>query len=117
MSNGVRIPSYRRHKPTVKAVVTLDGRDTYLGRFYSAEAQQACRQLIAEYPASHGLVQQPTSNLTIAELLVAFLRYAKSAHFKKEQQHFLYAMKPLRDLYVRKSVKAFGPLKLKTVRH
>jgi len=38
-----RVPSYRRHKPTGKAVVTLKGRDIYLGKYGSKESR-------AEYP-------------------------------------------------------------------
>jgi hypothetical protein len=30
--NSTRIPSYREHKPSGQAVVTLNGRDHYLGR-------------------------------------------------------------------------------------
>lgn len=31
-----RIPSYRHHKPSGHAVVTLGGRDIYLGKYNSA---------------------------------------------------------------------------------
>jgi hypothetical protein len=32
-SRVLRVPSYRRHKPTGQAVVTLNGKDHYLGRW------------------------------------------------------------------------------------
>ncbi len=38
-ASNLRTPSYRLHKPTGLAVVTLDGRDIYLGRFGSAESR------------------------------------------------------------------------------
>jgi hypothetical protein len=32
MPKTLRVPSYRRHKPTGQAVVTLNGKDRYLGK-------------------------------------------------------------------------------------
>ena len=34
----LRIPSYRLHKPSGQAVVTINGRDIYLGKYNSAPA-------------------------------------------------------------------------------
>ena len=36
---SVRTPSYRLHKPTGQAVVTLSGRDIYLGKYGSIESK------------------------------------------------------------------------------
>ena len=44
-----RVPKYRRHKPTGQAVVTLDGRDYYLGKYASAASKEAYRRLTAEW--------------------------------------------------------------------
>lgn len=35
MPRNFRIPSYRLHKPSGQAVVTINGKDIYLGRFDS----------------------------------------------------------------------------------
>jgi hypothetical protein len=37
-----RIPSYRRHKASGQAVVTLAGRDIYLGAYGSAASKREC---------------------------------------------------------------------------
>ena len=37
ISTTVRISSYRRHRPSGQAVVTLNGRDFYLGKHKSAK--------------------------------------------------------------------------------
>src|SRR5262249_28593571 len=50
----VRIPSYRLHKPTGKAVVTLNGKDVYLGPYGSPESKAEYRRRIAEWSASGG---------------------------------------------------------------
>ena len=51
MSNVVslRPPSYRRHKASGQAVVTIQGHDVYLGKYGSDESQEAYRRTIAEY--------------------------------------------------------------------
>jgi hypothetical protein len=37
MTRNSRIPSYRLHKPSGQAVVTINGKDIYLGRFNSPD--------------------------------------------------------------------------------
>ncbi len=55
----VRIPSYRRHKPSGQAVVTLGGRDVYLGPWRSPDSKRQYRRRIAEYLA--GGAASPTT--------------------------------------------------------
>ena len=43
-----RTPSYRYHKPSGQAVVTLNGRDIYLGRYGSPETRAEFDRLLAE---------------------------------------------------------------------
>ncbi|HEY2837853.1 MAG TPA: hypothetical protein VGJ26_01805 [Pirellulales bacterium] len=71
-----RVPSYRRHKPSGQAVVTLDGRDFYLGKYNSAASCAEYNRRIAEWSANDGAVPQ-TESLTVAELLKAFMRHAE----------------------------------------
>lgn len=39
MSKSLRVPKCRRHKPTGQAVVTLNGKDHYLGTWKTAAAK------------------------------------------------------------------------------
>ena len=48
----VPTPSYRLHKPSGQAVVTLSGKDHYLGRFGSPESRDAYDRLLAEWLAN-----------------------------------------------------------------
>ncbi|MFO0957082.1 MAG: hypothetical protein U0800_06395 [Isosphaeraceae bacterium] len=43
-----RTPTYRLHKPTRQAVVTLDGKDIYLGRYGSPESRAEYDGLVTE---------------------------------------------------------------------
>lgn len=73
------LPSYRLHKPSGQAVVTLNAKDFYLGPWQSPESAAAYDKLIAEW-VTNGR-QLPTvvacGALSVAELLVAYLTFAK----------------------------------------
>ena len=43
-----RVPSYCLHKGPGRAVVTIDGRDHYLGAYESEESRRECERLVAE---------------------------------------------------------------------
>jgi hypothetical protein len=89
MPKTLRIPSYRRHKPTDQAVVTVIGRDIYLGKYNSAKSRAAYNRIIAEWTASNGtLPKQQANDLTVAELVAAFMRYAKGYHRLQERERF-----------------------------
>jgi hypothetical protein len=54
MSNetAFRVPTYRHHKPTNQAVVTLNGKDHYLGRWNSKASRGEYDRLIGEWLAA-----------------------------------------------------------------
>jgi hypothetical protein len=47
-----RVPAYRHHKSDGRAVVTIGGRDIYLGRWNSPESRDEYDRVIAEWLAS-----------------------------------------------------------------
>ena len=75
-----RIPAYRHHKPTGQAVVTIDGRDFYLGRYNSPISRQQYDRRIGEWIAA-GRCLPPAasaaSDLTVSESLVRNRRFAE----------------------------------------
>ena len=44
-----RTPKYRHYKPKDLAVVRIDGKDHYLGRYDSAESWEKYHRLVAEW--------------------------------------------------------------------
>jgi hypothetical protein len=82
-SISVRTPKYRLHKPTKQAVVTLDGRDVYLGRHRSPENQAEYARLVAE-GLSNGrrLTGSRHGDLTVNEVILPYLRYAEGYYVK-----------------------------------
>jgi integrase len=121
----LRTPSYCLHRPSNQAVVSLDGRDIYLGRYDSAASRAEYDRLIAEW-LSHGRrLPEPAAgngaDLTVNEMLVAYLRHADSYYVKNgkptvEPGNIRLAIRPLRQLYGHTLARDFGPLALKAVR-
>jgi hypothetical protein len=73
-----RTPKYRHHKATGQAVVTLSGRDFYLGKFQSAESKRQYARLTSQWLEAGGVLAESSADtLTICELLAAFWRHAK----------------------------------------
>lgn len=123
-------PKYRHYKPKDLAVVRLDGRDYYLGKYNSPESWEKYHRLIAQWlrgdakplegpPAPVG---QPAASLTINQLLNAYRDFARTYYVKdgeptKELTEMKHAARPLRQLYGSTAASEFGPLALKAVRN
>jgi integrase len=122
-----KVPSLRLHRPSGRAVVTLGGKDHYLGPWNSPEARAAYDRLIAEWLASgRGRPKQAEAPApdapTVAEVLLAYWRYAEK-HYRtpdgapsRELDNVRDALKPLRKLYGPTLARDFGPLALCAVR-
>lgn len=79
---STRIPKYRKHKPSGRAVVTLDGKDHYLGKYGTAASEKNYRRLISEYVANDCRLPS-AGETTMVELMAAYLNWAKS-HYKQQ---------------------------------
>jgi integrase len=121
----LRTPSYRLHKPTNQAVVTLSGRDFYLGRYDSPESRAEYSRLIVEWISNGRCLLVPTSgagsDLTVNEVCVAYLRFADGYYVKNgkqtsEPRSIRESIRPLWQLYGDTLAGNFGPLHLKAVR-
>lgn len=117
-----RVPSYRRHKKSGQARVTLGGKDFYLGRYGSRESRAAYQRLIGEYLAGQG--RTPSSgSMTVVELAAAYKKYAKSYYVGRDGKPtdwYLFIKKVMQQLgdsaYGREPATSFGPLALKAYR-
>ncbi|MFN7878061.1 MAG: hypothetical protein ACK5PB_22270 [Pirellula sp.] len=119
-TSSLRVPSYRRHKPTDQAVVTINGRDIYLGKWNSTASKGEYDRLIAEF-LSKGRRLQSDADATVVEVPNAYRKFAENYYRKdgrvtSEYGCILEALKIVRELYGRKIANEFGPLALKAVR-
>jgi integrase len=122
------IPSYRLHRKSGQAIVTLPdpwgGRsDHLLGPYGSAESHAEYARLISEWQARGGRQRLAgRTDLTVAELMVAFLDHAEQ-HYRlpdgtptSELGNFKLAFRPLKALYAHTLAADFGPVALRCVR-
>lgn len=123
-----KLPAYRLHKSSNQAVVTLNGRDVYLGRYNSSESQERFKRVIQEWlanpaqrPLRIGATPAVRSDLTINELFLGYWDFVKGYYRKNgsmtsEVWSIKRALVPLIELYGSQLGSAFGPLSLKTYR-
>jgi len=116
------LPKYRKHKRSGQAVVTLSGRDHYLGPHGTKASKALYDRLVAEWlqqgrrPAAAAAVEP----ITVVVLCARYLRFAQGYYRKDGQETrtvpgIKCAIKYLRDWYGRTPAAEFGPLALKTV--
>jgi hypothetical protein len=117
-----RVSSYRHNKTTDRAVVTIDGRDFWLGKFGSPESKQQYQRLIAEWLAGGRQLWRPVNDLSVLELIARFWSHAEMFYRKpdgrptSELDNFRQALRPLKELYSDSLAREFGPLCLAAVR-
>ena len=120
MPRSNRTPKYRRLKQkgrADRAFVEIDGRRHYLGTYGSEASRQRYDLLVGEWLAGGRQFAPQPEQITVAEVLAAFIRHAKAYYDPAgaELANFVLAMKPLKQLYARRLAADFGPRKLKAV--
>jgi len=124
-----RIPHYRQKKVNGRlyAVVTLaDGfggrRDVPLGAYGTPESRQAYHRVLAEWEANGRQLQRPADQLSVNELVLRFLEWARTYYRRpdgtpaRELADYHLSLRLLVRLYGLTPARAFGPLALKAVR-
>jgi integrase len=116
-------PAYRKHKATGQAVVTLSGRDFYLGPHGSAASKAEYDRRVGEWNAAgRVLTPEGANSITVVELLAAFWEEAQRYYVDadgrptSEQATYKTLIYRLRKTYGRTLAAEFGPLKLKAFR-
>ena len=118
---STRQPSYRLHKPTGQAVVTLNGRDHYLGKHGSTASRHAYDRLLAEWLENGRQLLQGEA-ITVAGVIKTYWPHVVQ-HYRRrdgtpthEIEEIRASLRPLNHLYATTLAAEFGPLKFKAVR-
>ena len=118
------IPSYRLHKPTGQAIVSLQGKMFYLGKHKSKESRVKYNELIADY-LSNDCRLPPTrsrTEITVEELALRFQEWAAGYYVGPSGKqtvtytHCRLALEPFVRHYGKNAISEFGPLSLVFVR-
>jgi hypothetical protein len=115
------IPTYRLHKQSRQAIVTLSGQDMLLGKFNSRESRDEYNRRIAEWLAAGRRIPIDPKAITVAEVVVAFRRHAHRYYadadgiVSKAAKNIDESLRPMLKLYAKTPAVEFGPLRLKAV--
>src|SRR5262245_32359424 len=122
-------PSYRLHKQSGQAIVTLpDGtggrRDVLLGRHGSPESEAEYKRVIGEWHANGGRPRPPAraQAVTVNEVILAYWKHVEKYYRHadgtptSEADNIRLALRPLRTLYGHTSSADFDSLALEAVR-
>ncbi len=118
-----RNPSYRKHKATGQAIVTIDGKDYYLGPWKTQASKVEYDHLLGVWLA--GGRQMPgsgVSDITVTEVIARFWEHAQSyyRHADGSPTSEIRSYKPplaiLNRRYGTTPARDFGPLALDAVR-
>lgn len=118
----MRIPSYRLHKASGQAVVTLNGVDHYLGKHGTLESKAEYDRLIAIWTGGGRQPLKPKgTDVSINEIILGFYRWAEGYYRKGDKPTsqvatIRAALKDLRTLFGIEPASQFGPIKLDTLR-
>ncbi len=116
-------PRYSRHKASGQAVVTISGKDVYLGPWKSKVSLVAYDRVVSEWLAAGRRLPELISQiLSVGELIERYWEHAKSyyRHPDGTTTSELYpiksALRELNRLHGMTDVSQFGPLSLDAIR-
>lgn len=117
------IPSYRLHKASGQAVVTLDGHDVYLGKHDTDASRAKYERVVLQWKAHGWRPQAEALPLSIAAMVAEFWLhvereglYVKNGKPTSERQVLRQALRPLVRLYGTSPAAEFKPRDLRLMR-
>jgi integrase len=129
MPRQTTIPSYRLHKQSGQALVTLpDGfgrrRDILLGKYGTQESRKEYVRVLSEWESQGRRLSAPqsASDITVNELILAYWRHARGYYGwakdpkRGDKASLRDALRVVRKLYGHTLAREFGPLALKACR-
>ena len=119
------VPKYRKHKASGQAVVTLDGKDFYLGPHGTHTSKREYDRLVGEWQANGRRLRAESDasdalGISMAELLNQYRKYAEGYYVKNGKlTATIYGiravLKLIRQSYRDAQAADFGPLALKAL--
>src|SRR5262249_46308700 len=123
MSKRRSVPSYRKHKQSGQAIVTLpDGlgarKDILLGKHGTKQGRKEYARVISEWEAAGRRLPQvlAAKDITVTELIDLYWSHAEQ-HYRRpdgtptsELDDFKLSLRPLKHVYGHSPAKDFGPL-------
>ena len=124
---SIRTPTYRLHRGSGQALVQINGRRIYLGKYDSEASKERYRRVVAEWlrrgSGRSSSAERPLDpeSISVNRLLQGYWEFARGYYQQdgrptKELTCMREALRPLRELYGLTPAIEFGPRALKAVR-
>jgi integrase len=113
------IPSYRRHKASGQAVVTLNGVDHYLGKWNTTQSKAEYNRITGEWLALGRRLpkkESESAGLLMKELIHGYHNHVKTSMPEVEVERVALALRPVRTMFGETPASEFGPMRYKAVR-
>ena len=114
------IPTYRKHRASGQAVVTLNGVDHYLGRFGTPQSKAEYDRIVNEWLALGrrlpARVSAGSVDWLVKDLVLGFYGHCVATLPDVEVDKVKYALRPVRELYGETPAAKFGPVAYQAVR-
>lgn len=116
------LPKYRKHRASGQAIVTLDGKDHYLGPHGSRGSRREYDRLVGEWQQNGRRLPSSPDQTSVVVLLAAYWKFAQTYYTKNgkptgELPGVKAALGFMRRLYGDTPVCDFGPLALENVQN
>ena len=119
-----RVPSYRLHRPSGRAVVTLDGRDIYLGKYDTPESRAKYDRVVREYLENGRRMPERSREgpYLVGHLCRDYLHWAQGHYVLPDGKvtgtvgSVRIALRPLVRMFMDVPVEEFGPRSLELYR-
>jgi integrase len=120
-SKAAAVPSYRRHKASGQAVVTLNGVDHYLGPWNTHQSRAEYDRVLNEWLARGRQLGEKTRNSDTDAMLMKELVRGYHAHIVATAPQLevgvRMALKHVKAMYGETPASKFGPVAFQAVRH
>jgi hypothetical protein len=116
------LPKYRKHRASGQAVMTLNGRDFYLGPHGTQASKIQYDRLLGEWlQNSRNPLIAASDGITVVELCARYFKFAKQYYQRNdkctgETPSIRIALRFTREWYGKSPAAEFGPLALQSLR-
>jgi integrase len=117
--NASGIPSYRFHRPSGQAVVTLNGQDIYLGIHDTPQSKAEYDRVISQWIARGRRLVSPDESSKaplIEDVILGYYGHCVATKPDVEVEKVKAALKPVRKLYGNTKASAFNAMSYATIR-
>jgi hypothetical protein len=108
-----RVPSYRLHRQSGQAVVTLSGRDVLLGAYNTRESRDRYNRAVAEWVANGRQLRADAAVATVTMVVLAYWKHCGEYYWgdsgRGERQSIKLALGFVRRLYGATPAAQLGP--------